>query len=226
MKKELFNYLVSNSGTLTPQQVLLNFAAVLILSLCIYISYKYSYSKLVYSARFNVSLVILALISTLVMSCIGNNVALSLGMVGALSIVRFRTSVKDARDTAYIFWAIAVGICCGISDYQIAIIGTVFIFVLILIFGNVQNNTRYLLVVRSSREASKQVKDAIDSYYNKKAIFRTDNSNRNENELIYLVSSGVIKNAEKKNGTLNDVLDKIPGVIDVNMVSQNNEMNV
>lgn len=226
MKKELFSYLVSNSGTLTPKQVLLNFAAVLILSLCIYISYKYSYSKLVYSARFNVSLVILALISTLVMSCIGNNVALSLGMVGALSIVRFRTSVKDARDTAYIFWAIAVGICCGISDYQIAIIGTVFIFVLILIFGNVQNNTRYLLVVRSSREASKQVKDAIDSYYNKKAIFRTDNSNRNENELIYIVSSGVIKNAEKKNGTLNDVLDKIPGVIDINMVSQNNEMNV
>lgn len=225
MKKELINYLVSNSGALTPKQVLLNFAAVLILSFCIYVSYKYSYSKLVYSARFNASLVVLAVITTLVMSCIGNNVALSLGMVGALSIVRFRTSVKDARDTAYIFWAIAIGICCGVADYQIAIIGTVFIFVLLLIFGNVQSNTRYLLVVRASREASPKVKDAIEQYYSKKAFFRTDNSNRDSDELIYLVSEGVIKKAEKKNGSLNDVLYAIDGVKDVNIVSQNNEMN-
>ena len=159
------------------------------------------------------------------MSCIGNNVALSLGMVGALSIVRFRTSVKDARDTAYIFWAIAIGICCGISDYQIAIIGTVFIFVLLLIFGNVQSNTRYLLVVRSSREAAPAVRDAIDNYFNNKAFFRTDNSNRETDEIIYLVSAGVLKKAEKKNGSLNEMLHNIPGVMDVKMVSQNNEMN-
>jgi uncharacterized membrane protein YhiD involved in acid resistance len=146
-------------------------------------------------------------------------------MVGALSIVRFRTSVKDARDTAYIFWAIAIGICCGVADYQIAIIGTVFIFVLLLIFGNVQSNTRYLLVVRTSREASAAVRDAIEQYYNKKAFFRTDNSNKEDDELIYLVSEGVIKKSEKKNGSLNDILYAIDGVKDVNIVSQNNEMN-
>ena len=225
MKKDLFDYLVSNSGSLTPNTVILNFAAVLILSFCIYVSYKYSYSRLVYSARFNVSLVIMALITTLVMSCIGNNVALSLGMVGALSIVRFRTSVKDARDTAYIFWAIAVGICCGVSDYEIAIIGTVFIFVVILIFGNVQNNTRYLLVVRSQRESSAEVRKAIEGYYDNKAIFRTDNSNIKEDELIYLVAERVIRKSEKKKGTLNDALQNISGIVSVNVISQNNEMN-
>ena len=74
-------------------------------------------------------------------------------------------------------------------------------------------------------ENDEKVKEAIEKYYDKKAIFRTDNSNRNENELIYLVSEGVMKKAEKKKGSLNDVLQKIQGVIDVNMVSQNNEMN-
>ncbi len=225
MKSELYNYLLDNTGVLTPKQVVFNFAVVLILSLCVYVSYKYSYSKLSYSARFNASLVVLSVITTLVMSCIGNNVALSLGMVGALSIVRFRTSVKDARDTAYIFWAIAIGICCGVSDYQIAIIGTAFIFVIILLFGNVANNTRYLLVVRSTRDASQPVKDAIEKYYDKKAFFRTDNSNKDDNELIYLVSSRVIKRAEKKNGSVTELLYGIDGVNDVNLVSQNNEMN-
>ena len=225
MNKELFNYLMTSQGNLTPKQVLLNFVIAVVLSFCIYVSYKYSYSRLVYSARFNASLVLLTTITTLVMSCIGNNVALSLGMVGALSIVRFRTSVKDARDTAYIFWAIAVGICCGIADYQIAIIGTTFIFVVILIFGNVQNNTRYLLVVRSSREAAKEVQKTIEEFFDGKAIFRTDNSNKEQDELIYLVSSSVLKKAEKKNGLLNDALYKVSGVIDVKMVSQNNEMN-
>jgi len=225
MKSELINYLVNSSSELTLEQILLNFITVLILGFCIYISYKYSYSRIAYSARFNASLVVLAVITALVMSCIGKNVALSLGMVGALSIVRFRTAVKDARDTAYIFWAIAVGICCGVSDYEIAVIGTVFIFVLLLLFGNVQNNTRYLLVVRSSRKVAKEVREAIEKYYDKKAFFRTDNSNKEEDEIIYLVSSKIIKKAEKKNGSLNDKLYAIKGVIDVNLVSQNNEMN-
>ena len=63
------------------------------------------------------------------MNVIGNNIALSLGMVGALSIVRFRTAIKDPRDTAYIFWGIAVGICCGVSDYLVAGLGSALIFV-------------------------------------------------------------------------------------------------
>ena len=63
---------------------------------------------------------LLTVITTTVMIVIGNNIALSLGMVGALSIVRFRTAIKDSRDTVYIFWAIVVGICCGAGDYVVA----------------------------------------------------------------------------------------------------------
>ncbi len=226
MNNTLFNYLMESSSVLTVQQIILNFIFVLLLSFCIYISYKFSYSRIAYSARFNASLMLLAIISTLIMSCIGNNVALSLGMVGALSIIRFRTSVKDSRDTAYIFWAIAVGICCGVSDYLVASIGTIFVFILLLIFGNVQSNTRYLLVIRAKHGASKEIRDAVDNYYGGRAIFRVDNSNPQMDEIIYLVSEGTIAKAEKTQSTsINDTLYGISQVESVNMVSQNNEMN-
>ena len=73
-----------------------------------------SHRGTIYSKKFNVSLVVLTVLTSMVMTVIGNNVALSLGMVGALSIVRFRTAIKDSRDTVYIFWTIIVGICCGV----------------------------------------------------------------------------------------------------------------
>ena len=136
MKEYLYTGLMETSGSLTLQNVILNFVAACILSFLIYISYRVSHSGAVYSRKFNVSLVMLTLVTTLVMNVIGNNIALSLGMVGALSIVRFRTAIKDPRDTAYIFWAIAVGITCGVSDYLIAGIGTfvIFVFLIILLF--------------------------------------------------------------------------------------------
>lgn len=128
MKEILYNAVTASEGALTITDVLINFLAACIISILIYISYRLSHSGAIYSKRFNVSLIMLVLVTTLVMNVIGNNIALSLGMVGALSIVRFRTAIKDPRDTAYIFWAIAVGICCGVSDYLIAGIGTFIIF--------------------------------------------------------------------------------------------------
>ena len=100
MKELLYESLVNTTEGLTLEEMILNFAAAAILACLIYISYRVSHSGAVYSERFNVSLIMLTLISTLVMNVIGNNIALSLGMVGALSIVRFRTAIKDPRDTA------------------------------------------------------------------------------------------------------------------------------
>ena len=101
------------------------------------------YKRQVYSSRFNVSLVVLTVLTTLVMTAIGNNVALSLGMVGALSIVRFRTAIKDSRDTIYIFWAVVVGLACGVGDYSTAGAGSAMVFVILLILGQMCIRDRY-----------------------------------------------------------------------------------
>lgn len=86
----------------------------------IFLIYKKTFGGVMYSSSFGVTLVALTMISTLVILAVTSNVVLSLGMVGALSIVRFRTAIKDSRDTMYLFWAIIVGICCGVGSFFVA----------------------------------------------------------------------------------------------------------
>ena len=143
MSDELIYYLSNNAGSLSLQEILLSFFCAVAMGAVIFVSYRFSHAGSVYSAKFNVSLWMMTLVTTLIMCVIGNNIALSLGMVGALSIVRFRTAIKDARDTTYIFWAIAVGVCCGVCDYLIAGIGSAVIFCLLLLIGNVRRVDKY-----------------------------------------------------------------------------------
>ena len=115
MKETLYNLIQSQGeGAVTFGDVAINLIAALLIGALIYTAYRATHSGTIYSERFNISLVMVTLVTAMVMCVIGNNISLSLGMVGALSIVRFRTAIKDPRDTAYIFWAIAVGICCGV----------------------------------------------------------------------------------------------------------------
>lgn len=103
MNQDILSYIMNHAGSLSLQEILVNFIAAIAVGGVIFLSYRFSHSGALYSGKFNVSLWMLTLVTTLVMCVIGNNIALSLGMVGALSIVRFRTAIKDARDTAYIF---------------------------------------------------------------------------------------------------------------------------
>ena len=120
-----------------------------------FISYVISHKGTIYSKKFGVTLIVLTVMTGTVMTVIGNNIALSLGMVGALSIVRFRTAIKDSRDTVYIFWTIIVGICCGVGDYLVAAVGSSAIFLIFLIMGAIRSDNRMLLSIRAKRVAVK-----------------------------------------------------------------------
>src|SRR5699024_6893218 len=134
---------------------------------------------------FNISLVTLTIITTMVMTVIGNNIALSLGMVGALSVVRFRTAIKDSRDTTYIFWAIAVGIGSGSGAYIVAVIGSIVIFIVLLLFGRVTNNQRLLLIIRAQRPIEMNVESSVFKQFKKKAFLRVKNTTEDSIEWIY-----------------------------------------
>ena len=151
MREYLFQLLETSGGELAAEVILLRLAVSAVIAAFVFLSYRLSHSGSIYSAKFNVTLVALTVITTTVMIVIGNNIALSLGMVGALSIVRFRTAIKDSRDTAYIFWAIVAGICCGAGDYLVAAAGSAVVFVLLLIFGSIRNDNRALLILRGAR---------------------------------------------------------------------------
>lgn len=224
--KEIIAQLSQTMGSeLSITQICLNFAAALLLGLVIYISYRFSHSGAVYSARFNVSLLMLTLITTLIMNVIGNNIALSLGMVGALSIVRFRTAIKDPRDSTYIFWCIAVGISCGVSYYLLASIGTGVIFLVMLLLGAVKSNDRYLLIVRAAAKTSQQIERTVLLQYEGQALLRVKNQGDEDVEYIYELSQKMLEGGKKKNPNINEALFLLKGVTHVDLVCQNEEVN-
>jgi uncharacterized membrane protein YhiD involved in acid resistance len=226
VREILSDYLNAQTGVFTLQDILLRYVVAVLLGVVIYISYRFSFSGAVYSARFNVSLIMLTLVCTLVMSVIGNNVALSLGMVGALSIVRFRTAIKDARDSAYIFWCIAVGICCGVSEFLVAGIGTAVLFLFLLLFGAVRRNDQFLLIVRGARDSDQIIEAKVGQYFDNKAQIKVLHNNEADVEYIFSLPEAMLTAAKKKNSaSIVDVLRSTDGVRAVHLVSQNDEIN-
>ena len=150
MKQQLYQ-LFSQTSELSLQDITINIIMAAVMGFVIFLSYALSHRGTIYSRKFNASLVMLTVLTGTVMTVIGNNIALSLGMVGALSIVRFRTAVKDSRDTVYIFWTVIAGICCGVGDYMVAAIGSAVTFFVILVLGCIKNDNRMLLIIRAAK---------------------------------------------------------------------------
>lgn len=159
------------------------------------------------------------------MTVIGNNIALSLGMVGALSIVRFRTAIKDSRDTVYIFWAIIVGICCGVGDYTVAIIGSIAVFIITLILGRVKNDNRILLIIKGSKVIERNIESTIFTYFNRKAILKVKNTDQENVEFIYELSKKIYNITLKKERNITETLYELGPIDYVNVVVQSDEIS-
>ena len=127
------------------------------LGVFIYLMYKKTYAGVMYSSSFGVTLVALTMITALVILAVTSNVVLSLGMVGALSIVRFRTAIKEPLDIAFLFWSIAAGIVLAAGMIPLAVFGSVLIGLIILFFANRKENTNpYIIVLECSGHDSEQ----------------------------------------------------------------------
>ena len=127
------------------------------LGVFIYLIYKKTYAGVMYSSSFGVTLVALTMITTLVILAVTSNVVLSLGMVGALSIVRFRTAIKEPLDIAFLFWSIAAGIVLAAGMIPLAVFGSVMIGLIILFFANRKENTNpYIVVLDCNDHASEE----------------------------------------------------------------------
>lgn len=222
---ELFDGILFATGTLTTSQIILNIVMALVMGIVIFISYWSCHVGTIYSTKFNVSLVMLSIVTAMVMTVIQNNIALSLGTIGALSIVRFRTAIKDPRDTIYIFWSIASGLCCGISCYQIAIIGAIVIFIFLLLFGRIRNSERMLLVIRGARSKEQEIESAIYLYFSGNINLRVKNTTADNIEVIYELSKKTYLKSSANSKSIIDTLYKIGNIEYANLVCQNDEIN-
>lgn len=134
--------------------------------------YKKTYNGVMYSSGFGLSLVAMAMITTLVILAVTSNVVLSLGMVGALSIVRFRTAIKEPMDIAFLFWAIAVGIVLGAGMIPLAVFGSLFVGMVLWVFVNRKTTDQpYIMILNcTDGEAEGQALEQVRKYVKKQVL--------------------------------------------------------
>ncbi len=157
-------------------------------AIIIYLIYKFYYRGAVYSENFGLLIIMSTMTVAFIIMTISSNIVLSLGMVGALSIVRFRTAVKDPLDVGFLFLAIGAGLTAGAGLFFIAIIGTsviCLVFVLMFFFG--KNSTSYLLIVRCDIEAEMDVMEELGGFRSK---LKSKSSDGESTEFTFAVKVG------------------------------------
>ncbi len=152
---------LENLSSVSIPDICISLALAFALGMFIFLIYKKTYAGVMYSSGFGVTLLALTMITTVVMLAVTSNVVLSLGMVGALSIVRFRTAIKEPLDIAFLFWAIAVGIVLAAGMLPLGLIGSAVIGVILLLFANRKPHVRpYIAVLQCDGPESEQA--AVD----------------------------------------------------------------
>jgi uncharacterized membrane protein YhiD involved in acid resistance len=194
--------------------MLLSFA----IGLFIFFVYRKTFAGVMYSASFGVSIMAMTLITTFIILAVTSNIILSLGMVGALSIVRFRTAVKEPLDIAFLFWAIAAGIVIGAGLIPLGIIGSVFIGIILMVFVNKKSSdTPYIVVLNLDNDKAESDCMEIIKAKTKKSLIKAKTVSRNGIELT--VEVRLLDMSAK---LLNELLT-INGVNNACLVSYNGE---
>ena len=189
---------------LTPEYIFVCISIALLCGLVIYAVYRIFYRGSCYSENFNLLLLLTTLITTFIIMTISANIVLSLGMVGSLSIIRFRSAVKDPLDVGFLFWAVAVGITCGAGLYQIALLCTVFIAVIYILSNLLRFGAkRYLLIVKYDASAKESVTAALSGV---RHTLKNSIASQSGSELT------VQLHGKKKTAALTEQLSSIAGV--------------
>lgn len=205
------------TGTISVDKVLLSLAVAFIIGVFIIYVYKKTYSGVIYSKSFSLCIILLTMVTSMIIRTISSNLALSLGMVGALSIVRFRTAIKEPTDTAFMFWGITAGIMSGAGLYLVAIIASVGIGVLYMVGYTMgfKTNRQFLFILKYETSSDKRIIDALKKL--PKTKLKSKSIIKNTIELTFEVE---LKDDDTK--ILDDFKD-IDGVVSASVISYQND---
>ena len=198
---------LQNVSAIEPLDMIIALALSFCVGLFIFYVYKKTYQGVMFSSSFGVTLIALTMITTLVILAVTSNVVLSLGMVGALSIVRFRTAIKEPLDIAFLFWSIAVGIVLAAGLIPLAVFGSVVIGIILLLFVNRKSTSNpYIVVLHCDSAESEKAASACLEKHTKRCVVKSKT-----------VQKGMIElNCEIR--LLNDSTDFINTLADINGV--------
>lgn len=218
-KLDFFNSLQNITPSMAVGEVIFNMTITLVLSLFIYWVYQKTYTGVMYSKSFNITIVLIALVTAMVMMVIQSNLALSLGMVGALSIIRFRSAIKDPKDIGYLFWGISVGLSAGTGSYVIALIGSMIVAMSVFVLSHyIFEDTAYILIIKGNKIDEKAVSNRVQKHV-VKAKLRMKSINQLDTEIVY-----EIKMKDGQENQLIEAVKEIEHVAIVNILSNKGEI--
>lgn len=207
-------------GNITVPEILTGLIMSFILALFVYYVYKKTYSGVLYSKNFNITLVFSSMIVTVIMMAISGNLALSLGLIGALSIIRFRTAIKDPKDVTFLFWAISIGLVNGVHLYRLSIISSTFIGLALILFSKkMRINHPYLITLKFKKLDERKVELICRKHCNK---YYVRNRTLGDHEGDFTVEVLIKK---KNQNMLLKELKKLEGVQKVMMFSHTGELS-
>ena len=211
------NFLENFTGTVSIQMVIITLLFALVFSLVVFYVYKLTSKNTIYSKSFNVSMSLISIITAGVVLSMQANIVVSLGMVGALSIVRFRTAVKEPRDLLFLFWSISNGIIIGAGVYSLVFIMAIVLTIGLLVFDLLPaNKIPYLLVVNiSDNNVFDKIVDTLIVNSVKYKV-KSRNVTKGSTDVVFELSC-------KSTELLVDDLNKIKGITSYNLISQDGE---
>lgn len=212
VKKSILDNFQMN-GDLTLTDALITLALAFVLGLFVFLIYRLTFSGVIFVKSFGTALIMLTMVTAMIIMPITLNIGLALGMVGALSIVRFRTAVKDPLDTIFMFWAIACGITLGAQLYTISLVSSAAIGVFLLIWNlfKAKKNLPFMFVIRFDEACKKEVQ----------AVLRKMPSGKLKSKIV---SEGTIEltiemNLRESEAGMIDSFSAIPGVHNASLIS-------
>ena len=210
-------FLEKFSSNLSFSDISVTLIYAFVLSLLVFYIYKLTSKSTIYSKKFNISMCLMSIITAAIVLSMQASITVSLGMVGALSIVRFRTAIKEPRDLLFLFWSISNGIIIGSGIYMIAIVLAIVLSIAMLLFDIIPDKkTPYILVIYFKNVKTRDV-EIILSTYKIKYKLKSENLSTKESSYIYEVK---VKNNKE---FINDIL-KIKGVNEVNLMNNDGEL--
>ena len=209
------NFLSGSETQITPLGILGVMAVSIAVAAFIYLIYRRFYKGVIYSRNFNISVALMTVITAMIIATITSNIVLSLGMVGALSIVRFRTAIKDPIDLIFLFWAVAAGIGTGARFYWVVLIGNIAIGLTFIILSLIKKDKSvYLLIIRFRTEATEDVNRYLSRF---KYTLRSKTTRMDMSELTLEIQ---IKTRDTR---LIDGMSRVGGVENVSLVAYNGD---
>lgn len=214
-----FDTTTAVTGSFTGLDVLIGLGFTALLTTMMFITFKKSRPSISYDEKFNVTLAMIALMSTIIMQMVQTNIALSVGIMGSLSIVRFRTNTKDPRDLGFVFWAMGIGLSAATNNYLIGTVGSILMSIFIIMTSSAKNSSNSMLVIIRGSKANVALITATVLHDVPNARIKAENLLENSFEVVY-----EIRTTHDVQHRLLNKLKTIDGVDTVNMLAPSAEL--